>query len=93
MLPRRARTDASADALEQLRGLREPPRFVEGEHEVPVDFHVVDAVIPGHEPEGGYRGSEFLEDRVRILDRLRLVSAREAVPNQDFRHRRIERVL
>src|SRR6266508_744153 len=85
------RADLSTDLADQLGRLGEPHRLVEREHEGAVDLDVVDAVRPRHESEVRELLPEFLQDRVRVLDRLELVTAGYAVPNKYFRHDSVRR--
>src|SRR6266581_7678240 len=81
-----ARLDPSPNLLDQLSRLGEPVRLLERKHDRLVDRDIVDAVVAGDESEGGQRLAEFLQNRVRVLDRLGQISTRSAVANRDFRH-------
>src|SRR5205823_4808162 len=80
------RWDPAPDRLDQFRALRETLRLIHGPDSLTVHLDVVHAVIAGDETQGGDGGPELFQDRVRILERLRLVSAGKAVANQNFCH-------
>src|SRR5207245_11231048 len=82
-----ARCDSGSDLAYQLGRLGEPHRLVEGKHEVAVDFDIVDAAVAGDQPQVRERLAEFLEDRIRVLHRFRLISAGDGKTNYDLRHR------
>src|SRR5467141_5298095 len=87
LLPRLLRPESVPDGPDELAGHREAHRAVHREDKLAVHFHIIHAVIPGDQAKARELRAELLENRVRVLHRLRLITARKAVPDQDFRHR------
>ena len=74
------------DLADQLRSLGEPHRLVEGEDDRPIHLDVVHAVGPGNEAEVREFLTEFFQNRIRVLDRLRLIATWSAESDCDFCH-------
>ena len=84
--PGTGRVDSRVDFLDQLGSFQKLLGPIERKHEVAVYLDVVHAVIRRDETKFGKGLTEFLQDRVRVLHRLELISAWHAIPDCNTRH-------
>src|SRR5207247_10663843 len=81
------RGEAVADRPDQIVRFGESHSPIHGENELSVNLDVVHAVIAWDQAKARHLWAELLQNRVRVLHRLRLISAGKTVPDQDLRHR------
>src|SRR5881397_3875208 len=80
------RLEPNPNLLNQLGRLGEPVRLLERKHNRVVDRDIIYAVVARDQSKRRQRPTEFLQNRVRVLDRLGKIAARGAISNRDFRH-------